>query len=185
MKLPFVIACLAMLSGCSTLNEKECRTANWYQIGIHDGQFGEKSDLLEKHRAACQKYAIQAQDSEYVAGREQGLKQYCDLNNAFRLGLNGSGYKGTCPNEIDLKFARYNNAALEIYTIKNQIQDVEGKIAKEERERQIGKDSLKDRRELRDLEHKRERLRNDLLVQQHKVDYLMDEVRTTTVKITP
>lgn len=171
------IACLVLLSGCATLNEKECRSANWYQLGIRDGQRGDVADLLEKHREACKKYAVQPEENQYYSGRTEGLKEYCRYNNAFRLGLDGISYKGTCPNEVDLKFRRYNDAALEISRINSQINDVNGKIAKEERE--LAKaDNHKDRRELNVLNTKRDRLRNELIVQQREVDRLMNEAIT-------
>lgn len=168
------MACLVLLSGCATLNEKECRSANWHQLGVRDGQQGETADLLEKHREACKKFAVQPEESQYISGRATGLKEYCRYNNAFRLGLDGISYKGTCPSDVDLKFRRYNDAALEISRINSQINVVNGQISKEERE--LAKaDNRKDRRELNVLNTKRDRLRNDLIVQQREVDRLMNE----------
>ncbi|MFY9260185.1 MAG: DUF2799 domain-containing protein [Gallionella sp.] len=167
------IICL-VLSGCATLNEKECRSANWYQLGIRDGQSGDTEGLLDKHREACKKYAVQPEENQYFSGRKEGLKEYCRYNNAFRLGLDGVSYKGTCPIDVDMKFRRYNDAALEISRINRQINEVNGKIAKEERE--LAKaDNRKDRRELAALNNKRDRLRNDLFIQQREVDRLMNE----------
>ncbi len=183
------LLCLGVLSGCSTLNENECRNANWTQIGIHDGQFGERTDLLARHREACSKYGLEADEAAYFAGREQGLVQYCDLNNSFRLGLNGTRYKGTCPNNIDLQFNRYNDAALQIYTLKTQLRDTDTRLDKEEREYRMGKDSLRERHERRSLIQQRQRLRDDLLIQQREVDRLMLEARnlspTQTLTTTP
>jgi hypothetical protein len=166
--------CLVLLSGCATLNEKECRSADWYQLGMRDGQRGDVENLLDKHREACKKFAVQPEENQYFSGRKEGLKEYCRYNNAFRLGLDGVSYKGTCPSDIDMKFRRYNDAALEISRINSQINVVNGQISKEERE--LAKaDNHKDRRELNVLNTKRDRLRNELIVQQREVDRLMNE----------
>ena len=46
--------CLVLLSvlmvGCATLNEDECVTADWYEIGYSDGVKGQPDSYLEKHR---------------------------------------------------------------------------------------------------------------------------------------
>lgn len=178
MKLWIPLLCLSLLGGCSTLSENECRNANWTQIGIHDGQFGERTELLQRHREACGKYGLQPDDAAYFAGREQGLVQYCDFNNAFRLGLNGTRYKGTCPNGVDLQFSRYNDAALQIYTLKTQLRDTDARLDKEEREYRMGKDSLRERYERRSLVQLRQRLLDNLQIQQREVDRLMLEARS-------
>ncbi|HEU0282842.1 MAG TPA: DUF2799 domain-containing protein, partial [Gallionella sp.] len=91
---PIILACIALLSGCSTLNEQECRSADWYQLGVKDGQHGEPANLLDEHKESCKRYSIRPDESRYLAGRETGLAQYCQLGNAFRIGMNGEEYKG-------------------------------------------------------------------------------------------
>ena len=48
---------------------------------------------LDEHRKACIEYGIYIDDKSYFAGREQGLRDYCQLDNAFRAGLNGYPYR--------------------------------------------------------------------------------------------
>ncbi len=165
------------LSGCSTLSEQDCRQGNWFQIGIRDGRFGEPTSVLEAHQTACNKYAVNIDTNAYLAGREQGLQSYCELENAFRLGLNGSRYKGTCPRNVDLLFSRYNSAALSVYQLQQQLRSTDEHIAQENRALQLGKDDMKRRVELRSLERQHTRLRDDLLLQQRELDRLMQEAR--------
>ena len=149
-ELPIVLACLALLSGCSTLSEQECRSADWYQLGIKDGQQGEPANLLDEHKESCTHYGVQPDESKYLAGREAGLKQYCQPENAFRTGMNGEEYKGVCPLDRDVTFRRNNAAALEVYNSKNKIADID---------------------------RKRDRLRSDLHYQERELDRLMDDAK--------
>ncbi len=167
--------CVLLLSGCSTLSEKECLSANWSQLGIRDGQRGASSALLELHRKACARYAIIPEDNQYLAGRAQGLTQYCEYQNAFRLGWAGREYTGVCASTVDVTFRRYHAAAFEVYRLKTALNEVERHLAKEEHELMLGKDHLKHRHEIRILEQRRLRLRDDLMIQQREVDRLIDE----------
>ncbi|MDP2556877.1 hypothetical protein Q8W15_05060 [Photobacterium damselae subsp. piscicida] len=36
----FSLSTVMILSGCSAMNENECRTANWYSLGYTDGMNG-------------------------------------------------------------------------------------------------------------------------------------------------
>ena len=114
-RLYVTLMCLALLSGCSTLNEQECRSVDWYRLGTKDGQQGEKASLLDEHKESCRRYGIRPDEGQYLEGRDVGLLEYCRLGNAFRAGMNGEEYKGVCPLDMDAEFRRYNSAALEVY----------------------------------------------------------------------
>jgi len=178
---PAILACLALLSGCSTLSEQECRSADWYQLGVKDGQQGEPANLLDDHRESCKSYGIRPNESRYLAGRETGLEQYCQPGNAFRLGLNGEGYKGTCPLGADAAFRRNNTAALEVYNSRKKIEEIDHRLAKKEHElteKDVpDKEKARLREEIRELDRKRERTRSDLHYQERELDHLMDEAR--------
>lgn len=172
---------LALISGCSTLNEQECRSADWYRLGAQDGQQGEQASLLEDHRESCKKYGIAPDDRQYHSGRAEGLKQYCRLDNAFRLGLNGHGYTGVCPMEVDIDFRRYNAAALDVSNSRKKIEEIDRKLAQKEHE--LGeedtppKEKIRLRAEVRDLDRVRDRARSDLHFQERELDRLMDDER--------
>lgn len=176
-----ILACFALLTGCSTLGENECRTADWYQLGVRDGQQGELASLLDEHRDSCSRYGIQPIKSNYFAGREVGLRQYCRFENAFRTGLSGGEYKGVCPPGADIKFRRNNAAALEVYNSKKKIEDIDSQLSRKEHELTKKdtpeKEKSRLREEIRELDRKRDRLRSDLHYQERELDHLMDEAR--------
>lgn len=172
------------LGGCATLSKDECRTANWYDIGAADGRNGELAGRIEKHRKACAEYNVLPREHEYFAGREAGLRDYCQLRNAFRTGLDGNKYKGVCPPEIDRTYRRYNDAAYEIYRLRKEIESVEDRIYDRERllddkeETKLTRDERRRiRDEIRDLDRRRDRLRDDLRRADLDLDRMMDDLR--------
>lgn len=176
-----ILACFALLTGCSTLSENECRTADWYQLGVRDGEQGEPASLLNEHRDSCSRYGVQPVERNYYAGRETGLRQYCRLGNAFRTGLNGKEYKGVCPLNVDSDFRRYNSSALEVHNLKKKIEEIDRQLSSKEHE--LGKkdtpekDQARLREEIKKLDRKRDNLRSDLRAQERDLDLLMDEAR--------
>ncbi len=95
---------LMLLSGCATLNEAECTSADWRHIGEQDGNKGRLSSHLNRHRKACQKHGIAADSEQYYLGREQGLKRFCTPSRGYSLGLDGEEYQGVCSAEQAREF---------------------------------------------------------------------------------
>ena len=176
-----ILACIVLLSGCSTLSEKECRTADWHQLGVSDGRQGKQTSLLNEHKESCTKYGINPNEERYLAGREVGLRQYCQLDNAFHIGMNGEEYSNVCPLDVDPAFRRNNAAALEVYNSKKKIEDIDRQLSRKEHELSEKETSDKEKRrlrdEIRDLDRSRERARSDLHYQERTLDRLMDESR--------
>jgi len=44
------IACVLILSGCTTMSEGECLTADWYEQGYRDGRQGYPASRVINHR---------------------------------------------------------------------------------------------------------------------------------------
>ncbi len=115
------------LSGCATLSEEECLTADWHTIGYEDGLSGQPANRISKHREACADHGVKVDLAAYNAGRAEGLQTYCQPHNGYRLGLNGSSYRGVCPAELADEFAY-------AYNYGRQIHDVQSDLNSEERE---------------------------------------------------
>ena len=78
-----LLAGFVILTGCATLNEQECRMANWRDIGVSDGRTGQPASRVETHRKACASYGILLQEQQYLAGREEGLQEYCRIDTSI------------------------------------------------------------------------------------------------------
>jgi hypothetical protein len=126
-----VLLLLALTAGCATLNESECRTVDWRELGRSDGAKGYESSRLGDHMEACGKFGIAPDAEAYRAGREEGLRQYCTLDNAMQLGMNGSGFNQVCPGEISVAFAQTYNRGAALHAIRSDMQDVQDRLNSE------------------------------------------------------
>lgn len=95
----------AMVVGCATLNETECTQGDWQQIGYSDGNSGlDSADRLARHAKACQKHGVSLDTSLYQSGYADGVSNYCQPENGFKVGRAGSAYKGVCPLAMESEF---------------------------------------------------------------------------------
>ena len=125
--------CLVLLSvlmvGCATLNEDECVTADWYEIGYSDGVKGQPDSYLEKHRKACAKHGVRANLDDWLAGREAGLKRYCTAQKGYEEGLNNRTYHGVCEGRAADEFLRAYEQGQQLYQQRTLVSDLERDIA--------------------------------------------------------
>ncbi len=179
LRLPLLLLLLA-LSGCATLDENECRTVDWRELGLKDGRSGYSDSRLAEHREACVKHGIVPDDTAYREGRRIGLQDYCIPDTAIREGLAGRRYQGVCPPGIDRDFRDLNDAAYGVYSTRNDITSTENQIDSLERELRNDKTSDKRRRQIRDdirdLDRKRDRLRDELRWKERELDRLTDQL---------
>lgn len=89
---------VAILAGCAsgTLTREECISADWYQIGLTDGQAGYEISRLDAHRDACSDTPALINELGYRNGRETGLAAYCVPSTGYSLGQGGATYSGVC-----------------------------------------------------------------------------------------
>jgi hypothetical protein len=154
---------LALLQGCSTMSADECRTANWRDVGLRDGLAGEPLTLLDRRTKACAEAGVTVNAPLYLQGRNQGLTEYCRLDNAARLGLQGKTYHGVCAAGIDGEFRRRHAMGMEAYraradlrTMDQRRRTLEDRLA----DAKTDEDRRRWREELRDLDYDQRRARN-------------------------
>jgi hypothetical protein len=97
-------AALLGLASCATLDEEECRSADWQQIGYADGAKGRLPARFAEHETACGKHRIGADSVGWRLGYAQGLGLYCTPRNGYETGRRGEGYADVCPVEFDGRF---------------------------------------------------------------------------------
>ncbi len=189
---------LLLLAGCATLNESECRNADWRIIGLEDGSRGRLESYIGSHRSACAKYNVSPDLSAYQGGRYEGLLQYCTERNGFALGRTGSSYNGVCPPHLEDAFKTayllgqdINRTGKRIGSLQNAISTKQKKIekikaTKVEREQLLiyGDLTPTDRynllAEIKGLDSSIEPLEEeiyDLLDQQEQEEIFMDELQ--------
>jgi hypothetical protein len=139
------------LAGCASLSEKECRNANWGEIGRQDGRDGQALDRLADHAEACRKLGIAPDEPLWRAGRQEGLRQYCTALNGREVGARGGFYRGVCEGPAEDAFRRG-------YDIGRQVHELNGLLAnnRAEQQRLINRLAQKD---VPDAERRQIRLR--------------------------
>lgn len=156
------------LSGCATLSENQCRSADWESIGYQDGSRGYNAGRIADHGEACAEYGVSPDRQEYEAGRFRGLELFCTDRNGMQYGRQGSGYSGVCPADLEPQFLegyelgrRMHDFDQHMSQLQNEIQQVQKELRQEEPPL---KDTDRDRLlyRLRDLEREYGRSEADL-----------------------
>ncbi len=130
----FSIISLLGLSGCATMTADECVMSDWHTIGFEDGARGYTADKLGNHRKACAKHGVAPDFEAYQAGREQGLRQYCQPSRGFSLGSGGARYSGVCPATMEADFVDAYNTGRQLYTLRSRVSSATNQISARKRE---------------------------------------------------
>ena len=139
----FSLISLLGLSGCATMSADECVTSDWHAIGYEDGARGYTADQLGNRRKACAKHGITPDFESYQAGREQGLRQYCQPSRGFSLGAGGSRYNGVCPGDMEADFVGAYNSGHQLYTLRSRVNGATGQINAKEHELENADDRIR------------------------------------------
>ncbi|MEZ8148630.1 DUF2799 domain-containing protein [Enterovibrio norvegicus] len=90
--------------GCVSIDSAESLAAEgkWQAIGESDGVRGLPSRSLSDLAELAQKAGVaSANVGNYESGYMSGVDKYCDVNNAYDIGLSGFRYLGVCANAPD------------------------------------------------------------------------------------
>lgn len=104
-----------LLSGCASMDEDECRVADWYAIGYEDGVSGFAASHIGERREACAEHGIRPDFAAYRQGRDEGLREYCTPASGYRLGRKGRTLSAVCPAELQGDFRDAYKTGREIY----------------------------------------------------------------------
>ena len=183
----FALSLMAMctgllLAGCASLTPSECATANWHDLGFDDGAHG-RTDRSAEHHQACSKVQVVVDVNAYRSARNQGLQQYCRLDNAINIGLSGHYYAGVCPGPRDAEFRQYQGAGAAVHSARNALARLKQEQQKMEEELRDAKSGDERKRELRaqlaQLDRKLELARDELSHSQNHLERLQAGLRTS------
>lgn len=112
---------LALLGGCAGgMSKDECLYADWQAIGFEDGARGAPASAVSSHRQACAKKAGVTPDmTAYLAGRDEGLREYCQLSNGFAIGARGARYYGVCTGPEEGAFVTAYQQGNQLYVLES------------------------------------------------------------------
>lgn len=179
---PIIIFVLLLFSvgGCATLNESECRNADWRIIGMEDGVNGKLTSYVGKHRKACAKHDIIPDLVVYRQGYSEGIKQYCTEIKGFEVGKKGANYNGVCPPELEILFLEGYHFGLKFHTVKNDIKKLSYKINSNQKQVEKIKKEVIEKERLLISDKSTEAQRSNLLAEikelQEKIVKLEEEI---------
>ncbi len=124
-----VVACGALVAGCETLNEDQCRVGDWEGIGYTDGANGRQPDRYGDHVKACTKYQIMPDQASYMRGRQRGLPVYCTLDRGFSEGRQGRTYHGVCPAPLERDFVTGYDDGRVVYDAQQRVDRADSDIS--------------------------------------------------------
>ena len=119
-----------MVAGCATLDKDECRTADWYAVGLEDGARGRAIERLGEHRRACAKHNVAPNAERYVAGRKEGLMSFCTYHRGFAEGRAARPYAAACPEPSAASFVHGYQRGRELHELHRRLDEVEKDIAR-------------------------------------------------------
>ena len=118
-----------LLSSCATgMSKDECALADWQTIGYEDGLRGLPAERIGAHRVACAKHQVSPNLAAYTAGRERGLREYCQPKNGFRAGLNGTGYANVCSSSTETAFVNAYQWGRQIHDARAELRTTNSRL---------------------------------------------------------
>jgi hypothetical protein len=116
------------------MSKDECLAVDWRTIGYEDGVEGRPGDHIAEHRKACAKYGVRADLDLYQQGRSQGLREFCQPVNGYRLGAHGGNYYGVCPVELERPFLAAFDSGHQLHVLIARVSNTEAELDSKRRE---------------------------------------------------
>ena len=163
-----------LLTGCGSMTEQECLTANWLDQGFRDGHSGQPLARIADHRKACAKVGVRPDDALYLQGRDQGIVHYCTPENGLAVGRQGQPYRHACPAQLEHQFLIFYEKGKELYDAEQRIETLNEdtrqleQLLRDEDDREKRRDL---RQNIRDLDWERQRARDEQRYLERRLNY--------------
>jgi hypothetical protein len=116
------------LSGCASMNQAECTSADWRMIGFEDGTAGRTQGRIGEYRKACAKHGVSPNLALYQEGYGEGVRGFCTESNGFNQGRSGSSYRGLCPQDLETDFLAAYGLGREHYLLSSEVSSLNARI---------------------------------------------------------
>lgn len=117
--------CVVVLAGCASMSEKECRQADWRQVGYEDGKSGKNTQIFDDYVKDCAKAKVTPDNPAYLTGREEGLLVYCTPEHGFYLGKTGYSANPVCPAASNADFMDSYREGSKVHQAQVRVNDLE------------------------------------------------------------
>ena len=123
-----LIGSIALLSGCASMDQGQCVTAEWLEQGRKDGTQGTQMQHYKEYQSDCSKYGVSVNTAEYKKGWQEGIRQYCTRDNGWAVGIRGGTYRHSCPSNLESTFYSAYQTARNIHTKRSEIDRLSNEI---------------------------------------------------------
>jgi hypothetical protein len=123
------IIAFTALASCATLNEEQCQTANWYELGQSDGAAGQPASHIDSHRRACAEHNLPVDDTQWSVGWQQGIRSFCTPDNGLTIGREGRYYANSCPPDLKAGFESAYTVAKALHDARQSRDNLMNEIA--------------------------------------------------------
>lgn len=139
---PLIVLLGLLASGCASMDEDECRVADWRAIGYEDGASGKSASHIGERREACAEYGLAPNFAVYQQGRDEGLREYCTPASGYRVGRKGRPLPAVCPSDLQGDFRDAYKSGREIHQAAGVVQATRSKLKRKKRELKEVRSSL-------------------------------------------
>src|SRR5690625_561949 len=168
----FMVIAVVVMSGCATMTESECATADWHDVGYKDGRNGKPRDYMQERSTDCAKRGYALDAKKYQAGRDQGIAQYCTAENGRSEGLKGHPYLDACPAQLERDFLAPYRAAKRVYDAQEKVDELNRQsdhLTHQLKKEKQGSKRQGIRQELREIDDKLSDARKDLRHEENRL----------------
>jgi hypothetical protein len=151
------------------MTPKECKFADWREVGLTDGLAGKPLAFFNERRSDCAEAEVKADTKAYLSGRDQGLKSYCQMSNAAQVGLRGEVYAGVCSAAIDQEFRRRYRIGFDIHSFQAEIAKLQNRFESLERHFHKNRQEFDKRLGSQDKNQNHQHLYREFEDEQHKI----------------
>src|SRR5689334_5153962 len=121
MRFVLLAAACCALSSCASMSKSECVYADWRAIGFEDGAAGMPATVVSGRRQACAAAGVTPNMAEYLAGRDEGLDEYCTPANGFTSGEEGQPYTGACARHNETAFVEQHRLGSRLFVLRDRV----------------------------------------------------------------
>ena len=129
-----VVSAMALAGCATTMSKQECQSVDWRTVGYEDGAAGRSGEFIGQRRRACAAAGVAPDLEAYRSGRSEGLREYCQPQNGYRVGLGGATYGGSCPADLAPEFSRAYAAGAELHDREYRVNDAVARLEQMRRE---------------------------------------------------
>lgn len=116
------------------MNKAECMTVDWRTVGYEDGVAGKSSERIGEYRKACAAHGVTPDLQTYLSGRDQGLREYCQPDTGYQLGVRGNGLNSSCPADLKESFEAAYHSGYQLYSVRARVANAQDELDSAHRE---------------------------------------------------